>query len=37
MKKLMYIFLILTLIMRGCKGKKETERGDINNMQYVLN
>ena len=29
MKKLMYIFLILPLIMSGCKGKKETERGGM--------
>lgn len=29
MKKLMYIFLILPLIMSGCKGKKEAERGGM--------
>ena len=35
MKKLMYIFLILPLIMSGCKGKKETERGGMPTPEIV--
>ena len=36
MKKLMYIFLILPLIMSGCKGKKETERGGMSTPEISV-